>query len=103
MYEQPPQRATLPASIPRELRDLPNDNTENERDPNLSNIPSGLRDLLRVFLGRRAKVVAQNSEYDYAINLEEGKQPPNLPIYNLSHKELKILREYLNSAQEKGW
>ena len=29
--------------------------------------------------------------------------PPNLPIYNLSRKELKILREYLNSLLEKGW
>ena len=28
--------------------------------------------------------------------------PPNLPIYNLSRKELKILREYLNSLLEKG-
>ena len=73
MYEQPPQRTTLPASILRELRDLPDDDAEDERDPDLLNIPLGLRDLLRVFSGRRAKVLSQNSEYDYAINLEEGK------------------------------
>ena len=71
---------------------------EDKRDPNLLNIPLGLRDLLRVFLGRRAKIIAQNLEYDYIINLKEGKQPLNLPIYNLSYKELKILREYLNSV-----
>ena len=58
MYEQPPQRTTLPASIPRELRDLPDDDAEDERDPDLSNIPLGLRDLLRVFSGRRAKVLS---------------------------------------------
>ena len=52
MYEQLPQRMTLPASILRELRDLPDDNAEDERDPNLLNILLGLRDLLRVFLGR---------------------------------------------------
>jgi hypothetical protein len=52
MYEQPPQRITLPASIPRELWDLPDNNAEDKRDPNLLNIPLGLRDLLRVFLGR---------------------------------------------------
>jgi len=103
MYKQPPQRATLPISVLRELWDLPNNNIEDKRDPNLSNIPLGLRDLLRVFLGRRAKIIAQNLEYDHTINLKEGKQPLNLPIYNLSCKELKILREYLNSAQEKGW
>ena len=28
---------------------------------------------------------------------------PNLPIYNLSRKELDILREYLDTALEKGW
>jgi hypothetical protein len=52
MYEQPPQRVTLPASVLRELRDLPEDDAEDERDPDLSNIPLGLRDLLRVFSGR---------------------------------------------------
>jgi hypothetical protein len=52
MYKQPPQRVTLPASVLRELRDLPKDNTEDERDPDLLNILLGLRDLLRVFSGR---------------------------------------------------
>ena len=42
----------LPASILRELWDLPDDNIEDKRDLNLLNIPSGLRDLLRVFLDR---------------------------------------------------
>ncbi len=42
-------------------------------------------------------------EYNYIIDLEEGKQPLNLPIYNLSHKELEILQEYLNNTLEKGW
>jgi hypothetical protein len=37
------------------------------------------------------------------MDLEEGKIPLNLPIYNLSYKELKILWEYLNSLIEKGW
>jgi hypothetical protein len=54
-------------------------------------------------LGRRASILTQNLEYNYIINLEEGKIPLNLPIYNLSYKELKILREYLNSLMEKGW
>jgi hypothetical protein len=64
---------------------------EDERDPNLLNIPLGLRDLLRVFLGRQTSVLTQNLEYNYIINLKEGKIPLNLPIYNLSYKELKIL------------
>jgi len=47
----------LPVGILRELQDLPNNNVEDERDSNLLNILLGLRDLLRVFLGRRAKVI----------------------------------------------
>jgi hypothetical protein len=43
---------TLPISVLRELWDLPDDNIEDECNPNLSNILLGLRDLLRVFLGR---------------------------------------------------
>jgi len=42
----------LPVSVLKELRDLPNNNIEDKRDPNLLNILLGLRDLLRVFLGR---------------------------------------------------
>jgi hypothetical protein len=48
----------LPVSVLRELWDLPEDDIEDERDPDLSNILLGLRDLLRVFLGRRARVLA---------------------------------------------
>ena len=43
---------TLPISILKELRNLPKGNIEDKRDPNLLNILLGLRDLLRVFLGR---------------------------------------------------
>ena len=92
----------LPVSVLRELQDLPDNNIEDKRNPNLLKILLGLRDLLRVFLGRRARVLIQNLEYNYTINLEEGKVPLNLPIYNLSYKELKILQEYLNSLIEKG-
>jgi len=42
----------LPVSVLRDLQDLPNDNAEDKRNPNLLNILVGLRDLLRVFLGR---------------------------------------------------
>ena len=42
----------LPVSVLRELQDLFNDDIEDEYNLNLLNIPLGLRDLLRVFLGR---------------------------------------------------
>ena len=42
-------------------------------------------------------------EYNYIINLKEGKLLLNLFIYNLFCKELKILQEYFNSLLKKGW
>jgi hypothetical protein len=41
--------------------------------------------------------------YNHAIATKEEKKIPNLPIYNLSSRELEILQEYLATAQEKGW
>ena len=42
----------LPANIPKELQDLPDDNAEEENNLALLKIPLGLRDLLRVFLSK---------------------------------------------------
>ena len=93
----------LPVSVLRELQNLPNDDAEDKHNSNLLNIPLGLRDLLRVFLGRRAKILLWSLEYNHAINLKESKLPLNFFIYNLFCKELEILWEYFNSLLEKGW
>ena len=103
IYKQPLQRITLPVNVLKELQDLPNNDIKDKNNPALSKILPSLRDLLRVFSGRQAYILIQNSKYNHVINLKEGKQPLNLPIYNLSHKELEILWEYLNSILEKGW
>lgn len=66
-------------------------------------VPECLWDQLHVFNAQLAGQTPLNTEYDHAIELEEGKTPPNLPIYNLSRRELEILREYLENALEKGW
>ena len=63
----------LPVNVPRELWDLPNDDIKDKDNSALLKIPLGLRDLRRVFLGRRAYILTQNLEYNYVINLEEGK------------------------------
>jgi hypothetical protein len=42
-------------------------------------------------------------DHDHAIDLFPGKEPPHKPLYNLSEKELLLLREYLDGAIEKGW
>ena len=57
IYKQLLQCITLPVSVLRELQDLPNNNIEDKHDFDLLNILLGLRDLLRVFLGRQAKIL----------------------------------------------
>ena len=47
----------LPVSVLKKLQNLPNNDIEDKRNPNLLNILLGLRDLLRVFLGRQAKIL----------------------------------------------
>jgi hypothetical protein len=38
-----------------------------------------------------------------AIELEEGKQPPHGPLYNLSQAEMDVLKTYLDDMLAKGW
>ena len=66
-------------------------------------LPDIYKEEIDIFSDELASVLQQNSEYDYAINLKEGKMPLQVPIYNLLQKELQILWEYLESAFKKGW
>jgi hypothetical protein len=44
-----------------------------------------------------------NTQAAHAIDIEEGKDPPVMPIYPLAQSELKALQEYLDKALEWGW
>ena len=50
-----------------------------------------------------ASTLPAHQDHDHVIELQPGTQPPHRPIYNLSEKELEVLREYLESAMNKGW
>jgi hypothetical protein len=54
-----------------------------------------------VFDTEKAGVLAAYSKNKYTINLD-GSKPPFGPLYNLSTKELKVLKTYLNDALAKG-
>jgi transposase InsO family protein len=69
----------------------------------VTELPDYLKDFEDVFSEQEASVLADDMEVEHAIDLEPGKQPPYRAIYNLSEKELKILRDYLDSALAKGW
>jgi len=55
-----------------------------------------------VFSGTLAGIIATHSDFDYAIDLMPSKTALYMPIYNLSQRELTLLKEYLNSALKKG-
>lgn len=56
-----------------------------------------------VFSEELAGEIPAHAAHDYKIELLSNTQPPYRPIYNLSEKELKVLREYIHAALEKGW
>jgi transposase InsO family protein len=110
MYQGNPKRAT---SLPSKARTLPGADAEGApyRDPvedsidpeEMVHVPDKLHHKWMAFSKRQTRRIQPHGEYDHSIDVEEGKKIPNLPIYNLSRRELDILRDYLAEAQEKGW
>ena len=53
----------------------------------LTSIAPSLLDIykeeINIFSNKLANTLSQNSKYDYTIDLEEGKTPPQMPLYNL--------------------
>ena len=47
--------------------------------PSLLNI---YKEEINIFTNKLVNTLLQNSKYDYAINLEEGKTPLQIPLYN---------------------
>ena len=60
-------------------------------------------DFKDVFSEDAAGILPETSEYDHAIDVAGGEQPPFGPLYSLSEKELSVLRQYLDSSLKKGW
>ncbi len=68
--------------------------------PEDSRIPPEYKDLMEVFSKTRAQAVPKHGPRDLTIDLVEGKEPPWVPIYNFSAKELETLRDYLHENLE---
>jgi Reverse transcriptase (RNA-dependent DNA polymerase) len=66
-------------------------------------IPEKYQDLADVFSEEADGVLPDHAEHDHPIDVEPGKEPPFKPLFNLSEKELKVFREYLTSALERGF
>jgi transposase InsO family protein len=105
-----PSRATLPRGLGRipsadEARDALRqpDGADSFDEEEMAHVPRHLHHRWLAFSKRQTSRLRAHGDHDHAIDIEEGKTIPNLPIYNLSRRELDILREYLDTAQEKGW
>ena len=66
-------------------------------------IPHKLREFQDVFEYKDIARLKRVEGVEHAIDLDPGQKPPFRPLYNLSSNELKVLREYLDSALENGW
>jgi len=66
-------------------------------------IPLYLQEFTDVFDNEAAATIAENKETDHAIDLLPDSDAPYIPLYNMSAKELLLLREYLDSSLQKGW
>jgi len=66
-------------------------------------LPEWYKDRADVFSRESSAQLSENGPYDLPIDLEEGKQPPYGPMYNLSENELMVLREYLQKYLARGW
>lgn len=66
-------------------------------------IPPELSDFADVFSKDAAGILPEHHSLEHKIELQPDAQPPWSSVYALSEKELEVLREYLTSAQEKGW
>ena len=66
-------------------------------DPvDLLDVPEDYHDFTNVFSKAKADTPAPHQLYDLKITLEDGKEPPQPPIYPLSTSELKTLWEFLD-------
>ena len=72
----------------------PTDNTEN--------IPRDYEKYFHLFSEKTAAKLPPHQNFDHAIDIIEGKQPPFGPIYSLSQKALEVLREYLDRMIAQG-
>ena len=66
-------------------------------------LPSEYKEYQKMFEETVIMTLLEHQEWDYKIPLENRKKPTHSPIYTLSAKELKALRDYLDKNLAKGF
>ena len=65
-------------------------------------LPEWIAEFADVFEDERATEIPEHGNSDHAIELVDSKQPPYMPTYPLSERELATLREYLDVSVATG-
>ena len=73
------------------------------KEPVTDEVPKEVDDFQDVFDNSKASILPQQGRGDHAIDIVEGKEPPFMPLYNLSQTEQTELRRYIEDALAKGW
>jgi uncharacterized membrane protein len=68
----------------------------------LESLPEQYQEFRQVFEPQMAESLPPHREFDHAIDLKDGEQPPWGPIYALSGTELEALRTYLDKMLAEG-
>jgi hypothetical protein len=66
-------------------------------------LPSKYKAYEDVFSKKECETVPNGTGVTHAIDLEKGTKPPYNPIYALSKRELRILRDYFAEKEAIGW
>jgi hypothetical protein len=68
-----------------------------------SSIPPEYQDFGSLFSEEESRTLPPHRPYDHTIPLKEGATPSFGPLYALSHKELEVLRQWLDDNLAKGF
>jgi Reverse transcriptase (RNA-dependent DNA polymerase) len=104
MFELERLRAPIYAVFVTPAIPLRSDGVElNATDTEEIRLPPEYEDYADVFSEEEASKFPDSMRVEHSILIEEGAEVPHGPIYQLGEHELDVLRDYLESSQEKGW
>ena len=72
------------------------------KDPCLL-VPEHFHEFLHVFEKGKAQELPPHRTYNHSIRLKPDFAPPFGPLYGMSHKELLVLKEYIEENLMKGF
>lgn len=95
--EKTPPREELCATSPEETEDLAQASL-------LKEIPAEYKEYESLFQeGPTNEALPEHQPWDHEIPLEPGKVPPFGPLYQASEKELRVMKEYIDTNLAKGF